>query len=268
VELYRKAATSIPPDVEDALKAAFAAEEDPDVKEALSKILGDIRISRKTEGPVCQDIGVPVFYMTAPHGLSHTELRNTVREATAIATENIPLVPNAIDVLSEKNSGNNTGIGFPIIYIEETADDTLKIDLMLKDAGCENVGHLYRLPVKELQAHMDLEGVGKCVIDALRRNEGKGCPPYIIGVGVGATDDQVAVLAKRQLFRRMSDSSEYEAVAGLEKRLVDEINGLGIGIGRTTVMGVKVGISHRHTASYCVYVFVSCWSIRRARLIW
>lgn len=268
VELYRKAATSIPPDVEEALKSAHASEEDPEVREALSKVLENIRISRRTEGPVCQDIGVPVFYITVPRGLSHIEIKNTVREATAIATEKIPLTPNAIDILTDRNSGDNTGIGFPIIYIEETTGDALKIDLMLKDSGCENVGDLYRLPFQALNAHMDLEGIRKCVLDAVAKNLGKGCPPHIIGVGIGATDDQVAVLAKRQLFRRINDCSEYPAIAELERKLLDDINRPGFGAGKTTAIGVKIGINHRHTASYCVYVFISCWSIRRARLIW
>ena len=188
VELYRKAATSIPPDVEEALRAALGAEDDQGVREVLSGILDNIRLARRTEGPVCRDIGVPVFAISAPRGLSHSELRNTVREATAIATRKIPLVPNAIDIVSGENSGDNTGAGFPIISIEETAGDTLRIDLMLKDAGCENVGRLYRLPDEGLNAGMDLEGVRLCVLDAVKKIEGRGCPPYIVSVGIGATD--------------------------------------------------------------------------------
>ena len=268
VELYRKAATSIPPDVEEALKNVFESEEDPEIKECLSKIIGNIRLARRTEGPVCEDIGVPVFSIAAPRGLSHLELRETVREATVLATKKIPLTPNAIDILTGENTGDNTGVGFPIISIEETTSDTLRIDLMLKDSGCENVGNLYRLPDEKLDASMDLEGVWKCVLDAVKRNQGKGCPPYIISVGIGATDDQVSALAKRQLFRRVTDCNDNPEIAGFEKKLLEEINLMGAGVGKTTAIGVKVGMNHRHSSSFCVYTFVSCWSIRRARLLW
>ncbi|HAM50616.1 MAG TPA: fumarate hydratase [Nitrospiraceae bacterium] len=272
VELYRKAATSVPPDVEEALKSAYASEESPLRKESLSAIIENIRSMRQSAQPVCQDIGVPVFSIKAPRGLSHIELKNTVREATVLATQKVPLKPNAIDILTDKNSGDNTGIGFPIIYLEETADDTLKIDLMLRAYGCENAEQTYRLPREELNASRDLEGVRKCVLDAVRKTKGKGCPPYVLGIGIGAADDQVSVLAGQQLFRRLNDSSEYPAIGELERNLLDEINRLGNGAegfdGKTVALGVKIGVNHRHTSSYCVSVFVSCWASRRARLIW
>lgn len=272
VELYRKAATSIPPDVEEALKSSLAVEDSPAAKEALGLIIDNIRTARQTAGPVCQDTGVPVFHVKTPRGLSQIELAKTIREATAIATEKVPLRPNAIDIITGENTGDNTGIGFPIIYFEETREDTLRLELLLKDAGCENAGQIYSLPVKELGAERDLEGVRRCVVDAVRRAKGKGCPPYTLGVGIGAADDQVAVLARQQLFRRLNDFSEYPAIADLEKRLLTDINELGIGPhglgGRTTAIGVKIGINHRHAASYWVSVSVSCWASRRARLIW
>lgn len=272
VELYRKAATSIPADVEEALRNALAAETSVPARETLNRIIDNIRASRQIERPVCHDTGVPVFHIRAPRGLSHNDLRNTVREATVIATEKELLQPNAIDVITNENTGNNVGIGFPIIYVEETADDRLKIDLLMKTSGCENVSQLYRLPVEDLGAGMDLEGVRLCVLDAVRKAEGRGCPPYTIGVGVGAAFDQVAVLATFQLFRRLTDTSEYPVIAALEERLLREINSIGPGPAgpdmTVNAIGVKIGINHRHTSSYCVGVSVSCWASRRARLIW
>ncbi|GAB4417298.1 MAG: hypothetical protein OHK0032_13330 [Thermodesulfovibrionales bacterium] len=272
VELYRKVASSIPPDVENALKMAYSLEEDSIAKESLGIVLENIRIARQTERPICQDTGVPVFYVRIPRGLRHTEFKNTIKEATVIATEKVPLRPNAVDILTEKNSGDNTGIGFPVIYLEETAEDTLRIDLMLKGSGCENAGQTYRLPVEGLDAQRDLEGVRRCVLDAVHKAQGRGCPPYTLGVGIGAAKDQVSVLAKHQLFRRIPDYSEYPVVAELENRLLTEINQLGIGPlgfgGKTTAIGVKIGINHRHPASYFVDVSVCCWANRRGRLIW
>jgi fumarate hydratase class I len=272
IELYRKAATSVPPDVEEALKSAYASVESPRGKESLGAILENIRTARQSVQPVCQDIGVPVFSVKIPRGLSHVEMRNTVREATVLATEKVPLRPNAIDILTDENSGDNTGIGFPVIYLEETDDDTLKIDLMLRAYGCENAGQTYRLPNEELKAARDLEGVRKCVLDAVMKTKGEGCPPYILGVGIGAADDQVSVLAGQQLFRKLNDRSEFPAIAELEKRLLDEINrsseGMeGVGC-EPVALGVKIGVNHRHTSSYCVSISVSCWASRRARLIW
>jgi len=273
VELYRKVATSLPPDVENALKATFITEKKgSNAKQAFQVILENIRLARETARPICQDTGVPVFYVRTPKGLSLLELENTIIEATRMGTEKIPLRPNAVDIITDKNSGDNTGIGFPVIYFKETLGSTLTIDLMLKGSGCENVGQIYKLPLEELKADRDLDGVRKCVLDTVYKAQGKGCPPYTLGVGIGATKDQVTRLAKDQLMRRLTDINENDVLAGLERRLLNEINHLGIGPlgfgGKTTAIGVKIGVNHRHPASYFVDISVSCWANRRGRLIW
>lgn len=273
MELYKKVASSLPPDVEESLKQGLLREtEGSKAHSALGIILENVRLARETYRPICQDTGVPVFFVKVPLGLSQLELKNTIVEATRIATAKIPLRPNAVDVITETNSGDNTGIGFPIIYLEETVSSSLTIDLMLKGAGCENAGQIYKLPQSELNAQRDLEGVRKCVVDSVQKAQGRGCPPYILGVAVGASKDQVTRLAKEQLMRKLNDISPIEELRRLEHRLTEEINELGIGTmgfgGNTTVLGVKIGVNHRHPASYFVDVSVSCWATRRGRLIW
>jgi len=273
VELYRKVATSLPPDIEEAVKAARAQEADGSTAAStLSVIAENIKRARETFRPLCQDTGVPVFYVKVPVGLSHNELRSTILEATREATQKVPLRPNAVDVITEKNSGDNTGEGFPVIYFEETSGGTLTVDLMLKGAGSENAGQMYKLPLAEINAQRDLEGVRRCVLDAVQKAQGRGCPPYIIGVGIGATKDQVTRLAKEQLIRKLTDVNKAGELAELEQQLLGDINSLGIGPmglgGKATALGVKIGVNHRHPASYFVDVSVGCWAMRRGRLIW
>lgn len=273
VELYKKVATSIPPDIEEAIKLAFPYElEGSNARSSLGIILDNIKQARETSRPICQDTGVPVFFVKVPVGLSQLDLQNTIIEATRIATEKVPLRPNAVDIVSDKNSGDNTGAGFPIVYLEETLSSTLTIDLMLKGAGSENAGQIYKLPVEELNAQRDFEGVRKCILDAVQKAQGRGCPPYIVGVGIGASKDQVTRLAKGQLMRKLNDINKIDEIDKLEKRLLADINELGIGPqglgGRTTAIGVKIGVNHRHPASYFVDVSLSCWANRRGRLIW
>jgi fumarate hydratase class I len=272
-ELYKKVATSLPPDVEEALKSSLSCEVEGSAAETtLRLVIENVLSARESARPICQDTGVPVFFVKVPMGLSQIELRNTILEATRIATDKIPLRPNAVDVITEKNSGDNTGTGFPIIHFEETPGHTLTVDLMLKGGGSENAGRLYKLPDEGLKAQRDLEGVRRCVIDTVVGAQGRGCPPYIIGVGIGACKDQVTRLAKDQLMRKLNDVNPIEELSALEKRLLREINGLGIGPqglgGRTTALGIKIGVNHRHPASYFVDVSMGCWATRRGRLIW
>jgi fumarate hydratase class I len=143
---------------------------------------------------------------------------------------------------------------------------------MLKGAGSENIGQLYKLPMEEIGAERNLEGVRRCVLDAIYKAQGKGCPPYIITVGIGASKDQVTRLSKEQLLREIEDVNSHKTLSAFEKRLLRDVNRLGIGPlgfgGKTTALGVKVGVNHRHPASYFVDVSVSCWADRRAQLIW
>lgn len=273
VELYKKVATSLPPDMEEGLKQAFSNEqEETKAKSALGIILENIKMGRDTARPICQDTGVPVFFIKVPSGLSQIDIKNTVIDATRIATEKIPLRPNAVDILTERNSGDNTGIGFPIIYLEETGKSTLSIDLMLKGGGSENAGQTYKLPSSQLNAQRDLDGVGKCILDAVQKAQGRACPPYLLGIGVGASKDQVTRLSKEQLMRKLNDKNEIEELAELESKLLQDINKLGIGAmgfgGNVTALGVKIGVNHRHPASYFVDVSMGCWATRRGRLIW
>jgi len=273
IELYRKVASSLPPDVETAIRSAYDNEPATSASaSALMVILENIKRARETARPICQDTGLPVFYVKVPFGLSQNELKKTIHEATREATRLVPLRANAVDIITEKNSGDNTGEGFPLIYFEEVESGALVIDLMLKGGGCENAGQTYKLPLEEIGAQRDLEGVRRCVLDAVQKAQGRGCPPYIIGVGAGAAKDQVARLAKEQLMRKLTDSSKIPELAALEQRLLSEINELGIGPmglgGKSTALGVKIGVNHRHPASYFVDVSFGCWAMRRGRLIW
>lgn len=272
VELYKKVATSIPKDVEDALKLAFQEEKEPSAKENLRIILENIKMARAKEVPICQDTGVPVFYVKVPRCLGQERIKETIIEATRIATEKVPLRPNSVDILSEKNTGDNTGKDFPVIHMEETQEENLIIDLLLKGGGSENIGCFYKLPDESLKADKDLEGVRKAVIDAVLKAQGKGCPPYIIGVAIGGSRDHVAHLSKAQLLKKLNEANPEEILKNLEKRFLTDINQLGIGTmglgGSMTCIGLKIAVSNRHPASYFVDISFSCWALRRGRLIW
>jgi fumarate hydratase class I len=271
VELYRKVATSLPPDVEKALKEALK-HESGQAREALDKVLQNISIARNSERPICQDTGIPIFFVKAPQSIGQEELKKVLFGATRKATEEIPLRPNAVNPLSGENSGDNTGRDFPLVYIEQTRDSTLVIDLLLKGGGSENVSALYKLPDEELNAPRDLEGIRRCVIDAVWKAQGKGCPPYTISVAVGATLDQVSLLGKRLLLKKLNERHLDREIAEFEVRLLEEINSLGIGPlglgGHTTALSVHLDYAHRHPATFFVEVTLCCWAHRRGRLVW
>lgn len=271
VELIRRAATDLPADVETALRAAYEREEPGSAAAgALETILENVALARRNATPVCQDTGTPVFYVYHPQGMSPRGLRAQIEEAVAEATRRAYLRPNAVDPLTGRNSGNNLGRGFPTFHFEEWEEDLLRVDLLLKGGGSENVSTQYKLPYSPLEAGRDLEGVRRVVLDAVYQAQGKGCAPGILGVAVGADRGTGYVYAKEQLFRQLDDTNPVPELAALEERLLRECNELGIGPmgfgGKTTVLGVKIGAYHRLPACFFVTVAYMCWACRRARM--
>ncbi|MCZ7539617.1 MAG: fumarate hydratase [Anaerolineae bacterium] len=271
VELIRRAATLLPADMERALRKARGDEEPGSAAEgALDTILKNVEMSRAKSTPICQDTGTPIFTIHYPLGVSTRKLADQIRQACAIATEKGYLRPNAVDSLTGKNSGNNTGIDFPTMHFEEWDGEELKVDLILKGGGCENVSTQYELPNDELGAGRDLEGVRRVVLDAVHKAQGLGCAPGVLGIAVGGDRGTSYNKSKQLLLRPVDDTNEDTKLAELEDRLLEEGNQLGIGPmgfgGKTTLLGVKVGSLHRLPASYFVSVAYMCWANRRASM--
>ena len=271
VELIRRAAALLPADMERALRKAREDEESGSAAEgALDTILQNVEMSRTKSTPICQDTGTPIFTIHYPLGVSTRTLADQIRRACAIATEKGYLRPNAVDSLTGKNSGNNTGIDFPTMHFEEWDEEGLKVNLILKGGGCENVSTQYELPNTELGAGRTLDGVRRVVLDAVYKAQGLGCAPGVLGVAVGGGRGTSYIKSKQLLLRPVDDTNEDPKLAELEARLLEEGNQLGIGPmgfgGKTTLLGVKVGTLHRLPACYFVSVAYMCWANRRASM--
>ena len=268
VELIKSASTDLSPDVEKALTGAWAQEQDGSAAAgAMRTILENVAMSRETARPICQDTGTPIFYVWCPEGWSQRRMREQIEGAVRIATERTYLRPNAVDALSGRNSGDNTGTDFPTIHFEEWEHDYLKVGLMLKGGGSENCGCQYSVPSPEFPASRDIQGVRKAVLDAAFKAQGLGCAPGILGVGIGGDRASSMIKAKEQLFRPLPDANPDPELDAMEKQLHREINELGIGPmgfgGKTTVLGIKLSTLHRVPASFFVSVAYMCWADRR-----
>ncbi|GIV81574.1 MAG: hypothetical protein KatS3mg051_0928 [Anaerolineae bacterium] len=156
------------------------------------------------------------------------------------------------------------------MHFEEWDEEGIKVDLILKGGGCENVSTQYELPNSGLDAGRDLEGVRRVVLDAVHKAQGLGCSPGVLGIAIGGDRGTSYIKSKRLLLRPVDDTNEQPELAALEQRLLEETNQLGIGPmgfgGKTTVLGVKIGTLHRLPASFFVSVAYMCWANRRASM--
>jgi len=274
LELTRITSTDLPPDVEDSIRKALDREQPGSAaRGAMETIIKNVELSRKNSTPICQDTGTPIFYVKYPSGWSTRMLRQQIEAAVAEATRRAFLRPNAVNSLTEKNTGNNLGDHyFPTVHFEEVDGDTLTIDLLLKGGGCENVGAQYALPNSRLGAGRDLAGVRKVVLDAVYQAQGQGCAPGILGVAIGGDRGSSYYASKETLFRKMDEANPDAKLADLEERLTNEANQLDIGPmgfgGKTTVLGTRITHLHRLPASFFVTISYMCWAYRRRRMTW
>jgi fumarate hydratase class I len=190
VELITQTSTNLPPDVRAAMRATGLAEKpDTQASQALNIIFSNIDMAADDSGAICQDTGMPTFYVHTPVGVNQIAIRKAIRAAVAEATKLGKLRPNSVDSLTGKNSGDNLGADTPVIHFEQWERDEIEVKLILKGGGCENKNVQYSLPqtLDRLgRADRTLEGVRKCLLHAVWQAQGQGCAPGALGVCIGS----------------------------------------------------------------------------------
>jgi fumarate hydratase subunit alpha len=256
-DILKKAETMLPDDVVNSLKMAVTDETSTVAKEQLEAILKNIEIAGNTKVPICQDTGILIFFVELGRkAVLDFSLEDAILEGVRVATESIPLRPNAVDPINRNNSGNNIGKGIPDINYELTEGSNIKITVAPKGAGSENMSAIKMLNPTEK------DRIRNFVLETVLNAGGKPCPPIIVGVGIGGSFDKAARIAKSALLKNVDDMNEEEL------NLLEDINSLGIGPmglgGKTTALAVHIKKAHCHTASLPVAVNIQCWANRHA----
>ncbi len=271
-ELIRRTSTDLPNDVELALRRALSKEKKgSSAYWSLSMILDNVASARENDVPLCQDTGTLMFYFKVPVGFDTNMLASRVRAAVAKATRKGYLRQNTFDSITGESYETNIAPSAPVFHFEQGARKTVEVVLVMKGGGCENVGIQYSLPDVSLNAGRDIDGVRKCILDAVWRAQGHGCAPGILGVCVGGDRATGFAYSKEQLKRKINDKSSVKVIADLEKRILQDSQKLGIGPmgvgGQTTLLGVKIGALSRLPASFFVSISYMCWAFRRRGVI-
>ena len=267
LELVIRTATELPRDVVEALQSACDNAEGGE-KSCLQTMLQNAELARSRRRPVCQDTGTLLFYVKAPAGFTDRRgFEDDACSAVAEATRQGYLRQNCVETITGKNTGNNLGYGSPVFHWEEADCSELQVTLLLKGGGSENMGAQYSLPDASLHAGRDLDGVRKCILDAVVRAQGNGCASGILGVCIGGDRATGYEESKKMLLRKIGERSPQPQLAELEKRVLAEANSLGIGAmgigGKATLLDVFIGARCRLPASYFVSISYMCWCCRR-----
>jgi fumarate hydratase subunit alpha len=264
--LCQRANFELTRDVRDGLSAGVQAESRPLARNTLLRILENANIAAEQRLPMCQDTGLAVFFVDLGQevhiegGLLQDAMNDGVR---AGYIQGLLRASVTADPIRRDNTGDNTPA---IIHTRLVAGDRLKLQLLAKGGGCENMSRF-----KMLAPAHGVEGIVEFVVETAVLAGPNACPPMIVGVGIGGSFEWSAVLAKQSLLRHVGQPSAIRHVAELEDRIRRAINASGIGPqgygGNTTSLAVHIETAACHIASLPVSVNIECHAHRHQEVV-
>jgi fumarate hydratase subunit alpha len=260
-DLCIRAATELPQEVLDALDRAIAEEESPLAVEVLQQLKANAALARQTGLPLCSDTGMAVIFAELGQDCHVVggDFNQAIHEGVRRGYREGFLRPSIVEgPLRRVNTGDNTPA---VIHLQLVPGDRLKLTVIAKGFGCENMSALRMLTPAD-----GVAGIRRVVLETVEQAGGNPCPPLVVGVGVGGTFDHCAYLAKRAVFRPLGSAHPDPRTAALERELLQAVNALGIGPqamgGRTTALAVHIETHPAHIASLPVAVNLQCHSHR------
>ncbi len=254
-------------DVLAAIKKAEQTEQSPLGREVLSQLLENARIAQEEQLPLCQDCGTAVVFLEIGQevhitgGDLYSAIEEGVRQGYAQGYLRKSIIKKPFS--ARINTDDNTP---PVTHIEIVPGERLKIIVMPKGAGAENMSKLAMLkPGDGKQGIIDL------VVKTVDEAGGSPCPPLIIGLGIGGTVEKAMLLAKKALLRKVAEPNPDPEIAELEREVLAKVNTLGIGPlgfgGRNTALAVHAEVMPTHITSLPVAINLQCHSARHKEAI-
>lgn len=257
----------LPEDIKKALKDSYSSETDSTAKYILNQLIKNYEIAAKERIPLCQDTGSITIFMEIGQDvyLSDGYILSAVNKAVSWATADKYLRPSIVDdPLNRKNNNDNTPA---VIYTEYARGDRVKLYIMAKGGGSENASTAAMLPL----TMADREKIKAYIVEWVKKNAARACPPVVIGIGLGGTFDYVSVLAKKALLRKIDSRNKSGLYNKFEKELLDSINKLDIGPmglgGRTTALAVYIEQHPTHLTSLPIAINMDCHSHRVIKIV-
>jgi fumarate hydratase subunit alpha len=266
-ELCREANYNLGEDVISALKQALEVEESAEGRDVIRQLLDNAEVARRERVPLCQDCGTAIIFLEVGQevhivgGELTAAIEEGVRQGYVQGSLRKSMVKQPFT--ARKNTGDNTP---PIIHTEIVPGDKVKISVMTKGCGAENMSRLGLLNPGE-----GVKGIVNAALKTVGEAGGNACPPVIVGLGIGANIEKAMLLAKIALLRPVYELNEDPEIADLELETLGRINDLGIGPmgygGRITALAVHAEVMPTHIGGLPVAVNLQCHSSRHKERI-
>ncbi len=265
-EIIPEIATSTRPDVMAAIAASLERESDPRARSVLQMMVLNDEIARRDRVPTCQDTGsVWVWLEVGEQESVPGDVLSLVDEAVGRAYISAALRKSVVrDALVDRTNTATNAPAFKELSFRPGRGAELHV--MLKGGGSDNASRVVMLPPGS-----GFEGIREQVISCVAEKGPSACPPLVLGIGVGATFDKVAGLAKRALLRPVGEPNPDERVARFECELLEAVNATGVGPaglgGDTTAVGLSIHTAPCHIAALPLAINMGCCAMRSASAV-
>lgn len=269
-ELNKKAAMAIPADVMTRFDELIALETEPLSLLVLEQIRANAELAIESGRPMCGDTGLPRYYVKIGNDAPRVEggmvgFENALRRAVGHITRKMPLRPNRVHPLTRADHDNNVGMHAPdVTYSYEPDADWIDIITVHK-------GGLFGSDYRMLFPGDGIKGIKRFFLDVVAEfnRRGLACPPSVVGIGLGGTQDFTMRLGmEAACLRYVPDHNPDPVVAELEAELTELGNRAGFGPmgfpGATAIAAVKIECAYAHTGGMPMAVHHFCHATRRA----
>ena len=264
-DLCIEANTCLPEDHLQALRRALEREESPLGREVIEKLLENAEVACEECVAFCQDTGYAIFFVEVGTEVRFAggEISEAIDEGVRRGYEEGYLRKSIVrSPIERTNTGDNTPA---VVYYDLVPGNGLKLTMLAKGAGCDNMSALRMLTPAE-----GLPAMKRFVVETIEKAGPNASPPLTVGVGIGGPFEKAAQLAKRALTRPSGEPNPNPELAKLEEELLEEINATGIGPagygGTVTALAVHIESFPTHIAAFPVAVNLDCHSHRTASI--
>ena len=253
---------------EDVLKAFDRGQEMEESlvgKEIFQQLKENARIAREEQVAMCQDTGLAVVFVELGQEVhvGGGDFNQAINEGVRQGYKEGYLRKSSCHCFTRANTKDNTPA---IIHLDLVPGDQVKITVAPKGGGSENMSTVNMLTPSD-----GIEGIKKRVVEWVKQAGSNPCPPVVVGVGIGGTFEQAALIAKKALLRPLGEKNPDPQIAALEAELLTLVNNLGIGPqglgGRITALAVHVNMIPCHIASFPLAVNINCHAHRHKEAV-
>lgn len=238
------------------------AKTDGDHKKVVDIFIENQELSKKENRAICQDTGYVQLFLTIGNQVHlDFDIKKAAEETVSATYQKQFLRKSMAHPLTRVNTGTNTPVFFDI---DLKMGDSLDAEFLIKGGGSENVTRAgFLLPTSSKQ------DVINWVDDALKSAGAKGCPPYLVGVGIGGNLEKAVRASKKLLLKRKDESQIDRYNNELAEELKKKLNEGGVGFQGLrfgeTVMSVKVETIPCHIATLPIAVSLGCNAVRQGK---